>query len=131
MAFYVSGTAYVPRHEFEEWFRQNANGDTGNMSALDYATMRFDDDNSLLVDDSNAEVWDIMREAFCDFVYGFMRELRPAEWEYGIPRVSGYDIEVDFCSSDGANLKDIEHDAFKAVLNGLANYQPETPFEKL
>ena len=131
MAFIIKGTAYVPLHEFEEWLKDSSLRKITEFQELDYSTMSFDGSDCISVKDKKGHLIDFISEDFWNYIYLFVPKLAPAEWQFGIPKISSHDIEVNFCASSPASLNTICDPDFESILAEVREYKAGTPFLRI
>ncbi len=131
MAFLLKGTVFVPLSEFLEWFDANNGNRIGTMTTLNFDTMSFDDDSSVCVYDTRGRRWEALSFRFWKFVENYTVDMHPAEWQFGIPKVSDDAIEINFCAASPGSIKSICDPEFSQILNEVNNYVAGTFFSRV
>lgn len=100
MGFHCSGVLNIPSEEFWEWVY----AETKESEVFIKSLIRIDVGVGELVLETNKNEYGLPLEAFWGFAHQYLPKLSPAEWRCGVPRLSEYDLEIDFC----ANTESIE-----------------------
>ncbi len=96
MGFHLSGTVNVPAEEFWEWVVGFVKTESMFPPEDVYLNPSVGD---LVCKAENGEKVSIELTVFWEFVAKYHPPLRPAEWQYGVPRLTNHDLEIDFVAN--------------------------------
>ncbi|KZX57677.1 hypothetical protein A3709_18815 [Halioglobus sp. HI00S01] len=121
MAFTMAGTVYFPRDEFWEWVEGRFPDDCLDDDPFDDDRAKIDVVNmGLLLTSMSGRVLDIDLIEFFQEVRAYLPTdsnggFEGAEHQFGIPRLTKFDFEIDICmSSEG--VEGITDERFGAIL---------------